>query len=269
MNSMLEHLLIYPRGGLCNRMRAIASAKRLCGRAGARCTIAWDWGDYRAVFDDHTPWIPYDREHIIPADYHCIRHLGRWEGGTHADRLVPTTTHSRLAVTSHFVFGAVEEPLLDTMRGYEWPVFSWFPKPHPSVLERVSAFRQLHFPARVAGIHIRRTDNERAIAWSPYESFIREANRAVKEGFHLFLGTDNAATLDMMRQLYGSKLIYRGKASETTVRWPRKSLAVEDILDDLTDLWLLAACEYVVGSAASSYSRVAILLNGSSRSKAI
>jgi hypothetical protein len=267
---MLEHLIVSPMGGLCNRMRAIASAKRLCVRSGARCTIAWDWGDYRAVFDDGTDWVPCaPLRNIVPPHYVCVRHLRRREGGNHQNRRVPVTTCVGIAVTSRYVFSEAEEPALDTRGGYETPVFPWLPKPHPVVLERVRVFQQNYFPDRIAGIHIRRTDHRDAIKRSPDEAFFEEADRAVDEGFDLFLATDNVATLRMMGQRYGPKLHYRRKSSERTERWPRKSFVMDDLLDDMVDLWLLAACDHVIGSAASSFSRLAILLNGTSRSRVI
>src|SRR5262245_14328154 len=95
LNSKLEHLILYPKGGLCNRMRAIASARRLCSRAGARCTIAWDWGDYRAVFEDDTEWVPYDPlRDTIPNGFHHIRNLLWGEGGTTKNRRIPVTVFS-------------------------------------------------------------------------------------------------------------------------------------------------------------------------------
>src|SRR5215813_9249377 len=108
---MLEHLVIYPRGGLCNKLRTIASAKRLAAKTEARCTIVWDWGDYRTLFEDETEWIPYaepmdwQRNIIIPG-YHHIRHRLTREGGTKKNRRIPITTYPRIAVISGYVFGA-------------------------------------------------------------------------------------------------------------------------------------------------------------------
>src|SRR5437867_3975326 len=88
---VLEHLVVDPMGGLCNRLRAIASARRLCAKAGARCTVIWDWGDYRTLFDDDTDWMPYAapmdraRGRLIPG-YHHIRHLSPGEGGNRSNR---------------------------------------------------------------------------------------------------------------------------------------------------------------------------------------
>jgi len=46
-------------------------------------------------------------------------------------------------------------------------------------------------------------------------------------------------------------------------RWPRETSGTDDVAEDLVDLWLLAGCEFVIGSAASSYNNVAVYLNGS------
>jgi len=258
---MLEHLILYTRAGLCNRMRAIASVKRISSRTGARCTIAWPWGDYRSVFDDNTEWMPCDAFfYAAPADYYYIRHKLVQEGGNRDNWRVPVTTHRRIAVQSLYVFGAAEEPVLRFA-----DVFSWVPKPSPVVREKVKAFRDDCLPAKVVGIHMRRTDHRMAIMCSPDIVFFEEADRAVEEGFELFLATDNAATLRTMSQRYGSKLHHRKKHSERAQRWPRMDFAIEDVLDDMIDLWLLAGCDHVVGSAGSSYSRMAIALNGASR----
>jgi hypothetical protein len=52
-------------------------------------------------------------------------------------------------------------------------------------------------------------------------------------------------------------------------RWPRATFELEHLVDDMVDLWLLVACDFVVGTAFSSYSHLAILLNGSDRCKAL
>ena len=41
----LQHLVVEPYNGLCNRIRVIAAAKRLAALSGARCTVVWDWLD--------------------------------------------------------------------------------------------------------------------------------------------------------------------------------------------------------------------------------
>jgi hypothetical protein len=272
---MLEHLVVYPISGLCNRMRAIASAKRLCARAGARCTILWDWGDYRALFDDDTEWIPHTaemdwrRDRLVPG-YHHIRHLAPAEGGSRRTWRVPVTTYSRIAVTSRFVFCAAEERLLRRYTVYEeQDVMPWFPRPAAAITREVEAFKEACFVPHTAGIHIRRTDNVSATLRSPDSSYFKHGDRLVDSGHRLFLATDNQATLDSLRRRYGQNLIHYQKQSDLRRRWPRTSSTEREIIDDLIDLCLLASCEFVIGSQGSSFSRVAILLNGSRRCKAI
>jgi hypothetical protein len=137
------------------------------------------------------------------------------------------------------------------------------------VLERTKEFQNSHFNSRVVGIHIRRTNHERAISNSPDEAFFEEAERALGDGFLLFLATDNATTVRLMQNRYGAKLLYRGKRLELAERWPRNDMDPRDIIDDLVDLWLLAACNHVIGCRDSSYSRIAMLLNGSPLCRAI
>ena len=272
---MLEHLVIYPRAGLCNRLRAIASAKRLCSRAGARCTVVWDWGDYRALFDDGVEWMPYRepmdwRRNLIVPGYHHIRHLPFQEGGSRRSWRVPVTTHPQIALTSWFVFCAAEERPLRRYTVYEeQDVFAWFPKPHSSILEKVAVFKEAFLPPRTVGMHIRRTDNAGARLRSPDSSYFREGDRLVDTGHYLFLATDNQDTLQLVRRRYGEKLLHYPKASILERRWPRNSSNTQEIIEDMVDLWLLASCDFVIGSQGSSYSRVAILLNGSPRCKAI
>ncbi len=146
---MLEHLVVYPRSGLCNRTRAIASAKRLCSRTGARCV--WDWGDYRTFFDDDTEWMPYSApmdwaKNFLIAGYHHIRHFPPREGGSRRSWRVPVTTHPRVAVISWFVFCSAEERLLRRYTAYEeHDVMPWFPQPSPAVLDKVNAFKRAFF----------------------------------------------------------------------------------------------------------------------------
>ena len=270
---MLEHLVVVPRGGLCNRLRAIASAKRVCSQTGAKCSIVWDWGDYAALFDDDTEWIPYaaeldrSRDVVIPG-YHHIRHLHPHEGGTGANRRVPVTSHPRIVVTSWYVFASDQEKPLEH-DPYEEPVLAWVPKPHRSILERVEIFRANHFFPSTVGMHIRRTDHKRAIARSPDEAYFREGDRLVDSGHRLFLATDNDETLRVLQTRYGDRVFHYPKSSPAPQRWPRAISQFDDVTDDLVDLRLLASCDFIIGTQFSSFSRVAMLFNGSPRCKAL
>ena len=270
---MLEHLILRTERGLCNRLRAIASAKRICAMTGARCTIVWDWGDYGALFDEDDEWISpsqleeWERGNRL-AGYHRMRHLGENEGGDRANRRIPTRSHSGIILTSCFFFNAFDEPLLDARKG-EHVVLPWLPRLHPHIWETVDTFRRTNFRAPTAGIHMRRTDHEAAKLRAPDEAYIKVADRLVNDGYLLFLATDNSDSVEMMQRRYGSKVISRPKSSAMRQRWPRTESHPTDVIDDMVDLWLLAVCDFVIGSARSSFSSIATLLNGSSKCKVI
>jgi hypothetical protein len=131
--------------------------------------------------------------------------------------------------------------------------------------EVVSRFAASHLH-RAVGVHIRRTDNLRSIARSPDELFLARARAIVGAGMQVFLATDNCGTEAQMKGELGSAVLTYPKRDVGPIRWPREfdPAALED---DLIDLFLLARSQYVLGCDGSSFSSVAIALNGSPRSE--
>jgi len=251
-----------PLGGLCNRLRAIASARRVCGAAGARCSVVWEWGAPDALFAPapDVAWIPCLPLHTT--GYVRLRHLTLHEGGSPANRRLPTRGQAGVILSSHHVFNAEEEASLIE----EKDLRDWFLQPSASVRRRVEAFARSAFTGRVVAMHIRRTDNRAALTRSPDQLFDAEAQLIIAEGARIFLATDDRATERRMQQRFGDKIIVYPKSPKLNRRWPR-AFDARETLDDLTDLLLLVACEYVVGCAGSSYSRQAVIRNGSSKCK--
>jgi hypothetical protein len=255
---MLEHLILVPRGGLGNQLRAIASARRLCEAAGARCTVVWPLGSPAALFDEvaDVEWTA-----SVPREangYPTITHLLQRAGGTPENRRVPTTAYTRVVVRSHFVFSATEEKDLVKERD----LTRWLLRPSRAVRDHVDAFSRQAFSGRVVGMHIRRTDNSGARTSSPDHLFVSEATELLAAGAKVFLATDNASTERSMRARFPTGIILYPKKSSLEWRWPRRQ-SLRDTFDDVVDLFLLASCEHVVGCARSSFSRLAMIYNGS------
>jgi hypothetical protein len=257
---MLEHLVIVPEGGLCNRLRAIASAKRIAHACGARCTVVWRWGDPRALFadDGKTEWLVDWRPEDFP-DYRIIRHSTHRQGGSNWTRRIPVTTERRIVVFSHYVFSAVGKLLIR-----ERALRPWLPRGSAAVESAVVQFKRAHFD-RTVGFHIRQTDNRGAIAATPMALYVAAARKCVADGYSIFLATDNQQSEQEFRRQVSGRVISYEKNPAMTQRWPRRVHLPEEVQADFVDLQLLAAGEFVVGSARSSYSRIAMLYNGSER----
>jgi hypothetical protein len=116
------------------------------------------------------------------------------------------------------------------------------------------------------GFHIRRTDSRQSIRSSPDDLFIQAGRKILAAGGRIFLCTDNQSTEKKFRSLFGSDVITFPKRRKLPERWPRDfdPVALED---DLIELFLLTRTRYVLGSFWSSFSGLAIALNGSRRSR--
>lgn len=252
--AVLEHLILCPRAGLCNRVRTISSAKRLASRYGFKLTLFWTWGDYYALFqpDASMDWIS-EIPQELESTYLEIRHWDREKHTVRGWRRLPVTEGRGIILKTGQPFRATEESHLDP---FELKPF--LPRPVNHIMDKVIAFKAAHFSRRTIGMHIRRTDMYVANRDSPDEVFVRAANRLVGDGYDIFLATDNGETEQMMRKRFGNRIISYPKNPDLIKRWPRKEFCYEETVDDLVDLHILAACEFIVGSFGSSYSQIAI-----------
>jgi hypothetical protein len=246
----LRHLILIPTGGLCNRMRAIASAARLCRVVDSRCSVLWDWGDFWRFFAP-MPGLAIHKSLSAEVDVETLHEP--W----HVDQCRTVDVGaSAVALRSGYVFwGNHESPI--TLA----EVMPHAPTLHPRLMRRVDRFSRERLRNTV-GFHLRRTDNETACQNSPDSLFIGKAREVIGRGKKIFLATDNAATEQKFRKLFGKSVLTCPKRAAMVRRWPRPfdPVATED---DLLDLFLLARTEYVVGSYWSSFSSMAIALNGS------
>ncbi|GAA5021549.1 glycosyltransferase [Actinopolymorpha pittospori] len=268
-SATLEHLILIPRGGLGNRIRAIGAARRLCSLSDAKLTVVWDFGNYEALFAAGPEVEVLDR---LPANADSLRRINvpMWsEGGTRNNRRVPLREDHTLIVQSLFWFCAAEEPLV----GEDEALREWLPQPAQAIQDTVTEITSAHF-TRTVGMHIRQGDNNRRLVVTPIEDFVREAERVIAEDHTIFLATDSAETEQLMRSRFADHIIVFPKNWEMPFRWPRLApggggtellAAGEELVPDFVDMQLLAACEYVIGSTISSYSRLAARYNGSPR----
>jgi hypothetical protein len=249
---MLEHLILVPEAGLCNRLRAIASARRLCQRVGAKCSLVWDWGDFEHFF------APVAALDVLSVGPWCVPSVRLRFKSSLPGRTVDVRTKT-LKVRTGLLFWGHDEPQIKLR-----DVRDWVPRPHPRLASTVEQFARERLNGAV-GLHIRRTDHEDAIRQSPDHLFVQEAQRLIEAGKRIFLATDNVPTEQMMVRRFGEHIVIHPRRKVLANRWPRPQFDPIALEDDLLDLFLLVRTEYVVGCYHSSFSGLAMALNGSAQ----
>ncbi len=247
---MLEHLILSPQNGLCNRLRAIAAARRICRRFEAKCSVVWDWGDFWRFF------APLADLKIVRFRPLCGPRMKRMHGVA-ADLRAIDVRAPTVKVRSGVAFWASDEP-----RIHNSELRDFYPRLHPRLEEVARDFTAARLTSAV-GMHIRRTDNEQSIRASPDRLFIEEGAEIVGQGKQIFLATDNLATERMMVERFGDSVVTYPRRKIMAQRWPRTSFDPVALEDDLLDLFLLGRTEYVLGSRWSSFSGLAMAMNGS------
>lgn len=131
---------------------------------------------------------------------------------------------------------------------------------HPRIRERVDRFKSDFLRGKTVGVHVRYTDH-RARLWS----ILNRLNNLLKQEpeLQIFLATDNI----QIKKLFDGK--YQGVI--TTQHWyPAPGLKIhqnpscpdrlENGIEALIDLYLLAECHYLIIDTSSIFSYVAALL---------
>jgi len=142
---------------------------------------------------------------------------------------------------------------------------NYIPSLNSSLETIVNQFSK-QFINNVVGFHIRRTDSSASLKHSPDILFLDQAKQTIESGKKIFLSTDNIETEKQFIKLFPNDLLIYPKRCKLKRRWPRAfNKAYTE--DDLIDLFLLGRSEYVLGSSWSSFSSLAMTLNGSSQCK--
>ncbi|OGW75560.1 MAG: hypothetical protein A2Z72_01400 [Omnitrophica bacterium RBG_13_46_9] len=140
--------------------------------------------------------------------------------------------------------------------------------PHPSIQRKVDEFKTRYFKGPVIGVHIRYTDNKEHPERTPsIERFPYIIDRLVgiSPESRIFLATDNLKILENYHNKYKNVI--------TTEKWHppggeerlHSNIECPDRLQNgieaLTDMYLLAQCDYLVYSSTSTFARLVRLLS--------
>jgi hypothetical protein len=126
---------------------------------------------------------------------------------------------------------------------------------------RVDRFRAAYFKGTMVGVHVRYTDH-RANLWMILEQLDALLSREI--GARIFLATDNAEIRRLFERTYGEVVTtehwYPRPGHNAHSNWSCPD-RTENAREALTDLYLLAECDYLIVDTSSSFSRVATLVS--------
>ena len=245
---------VRPMHGLCNRLRAIASARALARERGDVLEVHWDVAyDMNARFSDL-----FEK----PEDFRLV------EDESGAGFFSPANPDYRGEAVMHRDSGAfdayVREILsspvsrdfaFDSFADFYGGDFGWL-CPVQEVADEVASLRG-RLPSEFIGLHVRRTDNFKSGVYSPLWLFVRAVRQELRRdpALGIFLATDDARTKRALRRKFGNRLFTRDDVADRA--------APNGVRDAAVDLLLLSRATRIYGSYWSSFSETAARMGGS------
>ena len=254
---------VLPEGGLCNRLRVVASSLMLAQAAGQSLRVHWlQTPDFNARFDAlfDTTGLPFElqegRAMNRPAKALARSRawLARLQG---AVLLGPAQTEpGQFDIASAAARIGQRDVFIRTNSrlGHRRGMFDIF-KPVGQAREALAPL-QPRLAASV-GVHISRTDNLTAAAESTLERFeaLMRTELAARPDTQFFVATDEPAVLQQLQQTFGSRVW----------EYRKRAYARDDptaIVDAVVDLYALAATRKLIGSYWSSFTDTAADIRG-------
>jgi hypothetical protein len=250
-------LTIEPLGGLCNRMRALDSAFALARTLRYPVTILWNIDASLGCRFDKLFYRPEGLHKIVQRDKRARinRLLSRIiEGLKRKNDLFLGQAEVEKHMRQHVDFSHLSR--YQTVHIATCSSFYQSDAPfrdfQPVQELQIQIDSYTHFFNNTIGIHIRRTDNRKAIEYSPTEFFLAAIERLAHDDPQatFFLATDEPQEEKRILEAFPGRVIIHKKRS-----FRRNEAAA--IQDALIDLYTLSKCKKIIGSYWSSFSDVA------------
>lgn len=261
---MQRTLTVTCLGGLANRLAVLASGVAVAELTGRRFEMIWPTGrhtcgaGFHQLFDSELP----------VRDVAQLPDPGSWtmaDGHFRPppDVLTTADTHVRLGYVG-WLIDPDRSPLhAEAMARAEQVLVELRLVPH--LQSRVDAVAG-RFGALTVGAHVRRGDfiTTRPDVVANLDGVVATVRSRVEAGADtVFLATDDGAapTVSEAGLEQGVRAAFRDAFGDRLVETEPRSLdrgASEAIEDSVVDLWLLRRCHEVVGTAASSFSELAV-----------
>lgn len=263
-----RHLISACNAGLCNRLLVAAGNLRLAKKLNRKFVLWWPINGEDGVGCDFNELFKNDELHIFnETDLHWL--LDCW----HTLKVYNNADFNKIQLDDQ------EQILL--MRMYYWPCFyneailasrahcdaaietrailAGF-RPIDEVVERV---KKLQLPSGIFGVHVRRQAPFISSTNQKFFASLDHRCRNIRRPF--YLATDYQPVENEFKRRYRNLVITqpkrvwveRNQNHPSTARCTR-----EGMIEAMVDLYALAQCKYVVGTARSTFSQVAAMLAG-------
>lgn len=265
-------LIIFPTGGLGNRMRVIDSAIRYCESTKVGCRILWFYHPEMMACHWEDLFLPRHNVHNVKYLYKILVHLNKLRK---TSRIFYLFLHflqylrilaicwqedyndiRQIAATKKYYCFFIIETFSAFFSSDDGSFKKDFFHLNEELLNRVNEETHL-FSENTIGVHIRRGDNEESIINSPTELFINEIRDGIKKGNNYYLCSDDENIKTTFLNEFGSKAIItpsgRGISRRDTT---------EGIKQATVELFALSRCSKIIGSYYSSFSDMASCLGG-------
>lgn len=261
MNKMITFV---PIGGLCNRMRAIASGVFISKRVGAEINIIWKKNkDCFAGFTDLFQPITIEGVNVR---YYCkmdfFLALNR-KKNFYLPGFIRKFFFDTRIIGIH---ECEDEEIFRKISGEKVFIASSYSlTKHFSINELFIPVREVQiiidglkqdFNGYVVGIHIRRGDNTHSIEKNKIEDYFAAIDSEIKTNHEVkfYLATDSKEVRKEIIFRYGERILHNNALLERT--------SVQGMKDAVIDLWCLASTNKIIGSYYSSFSDIAAEMGG-------
>lgn len=285
----LKHLIVIPTGGLCNRLRVIASVLKVVDTSKTKVEIFWhkneecfcDFEDIlqpieniticnspKGVFykkpEKRNLYLPVLINFIFNPTVKYLYELSYVWDGTFIKEILffiskklnlqknnKKSNNVRKLMNHKKVIITTCQPIVSD---YNLSIF------HPSTTVdlKLQETKKMFFENNtILGCHIRRTDNIQSINNSPDDLFISKVRKYIQENESalVYLATDDNSIKEKFKKTFGGGKVF-------TLDIPLNRNTVEGMIYATVELFLLSICSRIYGSFYSSFSYEASKING-------
>ena len=247
-----DEVIVVPRLGLANRMRAVISSKIMADSLDRKLRVMWrETEDNNCSFDElFEPTVELvDAGYMTGKDYVKYNDAAIRDAKNIIRGAQDIEQNQGILLETCFEFRLDGIDFTEYKRRFTQELNGLF-IPNSDIRSRL-----VMMPKNTVGVHIRRGDNSNSIEFSTDKDFMNEMDTILEEDpdTYFFVATDSKETKDTFRARYGAKIITRD------IDYERDNSS--GIKDALVDILQLSQTRMILGSYWSSFSDIAARYN--------